>query len=570
MYNFVSPSGVMLFSRNDIESGEWAQQDYTINACFPYVAGKVIQRGQRIYFRDPVTNGLEVYEIRNVQGGEPDHYQQIICEHIAVSELSDEHINTTEITDKTAGQALTTVLTGTLWSLGTNTASGTQSVDISRGSVWQAVRQIEQNYNVYITPRVVINSSGAITGRYLDIAPAQSTFRGLRLSVDKNMDDPLYTVDDTELYTALYGYGGSVDVPQSGGAEDQRQELTFKDVVWTQTADHPAKPAGQTYLEDATKTALYGRNGRARFGYYQNSNIKDPNILLQKTWETLKTCSNPKVTISGTVAELKRLGYTNVPLRLHDAAIVGIRPQGVNVQLEIIKLTVDLVNPLLNRVEIGAYIPNIIYINREDAKKSGGGGGGGGHGQTNKEHEDGEFYQEFVNDVTGIGMVVGKYNGGWKIKAGEITLAINEDGGTTALLDADTIDIGGVATAFRDYGIVCGSLNCVGSISVDMNVTAEGNVTGLYGSFSNGLSIGSNGLLDCYDIDCADVDCSSLHVDGYGDNSATWQTETIPTFTFSQTHNFVYRTNGVDYTTSGKIIGTTGTKTIHYLGSATT
>lgn len=559
MYNFVSPSGVMLFSRNDIESGEWTQEEYTINACFPYVGGKVIQRGQRIYFRDPVTNGLEVYEIRNVQGGEPDHYQQIICEHIAVSELSNEHINTTEITDKTAGQSLTTVLTGTLWSLGTNTASGTQSVDISRGSVWQAVRQIEKNYNVYITPRVVINSSGAITGRYLDIAPAQSTFRGLRLSVDKNMDDPLYTVDDTELYTALYGYGGSVDVPQSGGAEDQRQELTFASVVWAQTSDHPAKPSGQTYLEDATKTALYGRNGRARFGYYQNSNIKDPEVLLQKTWETLKTCSDPKVTISGTVAELKRLGYTNVPLRLHDAAIVDIRPQGVNVQLEIIKLTVDLVNPLLNRVEIGAYIPNIIYINREEAKKSGGGGGGGGHGQTNKEHEDGEFYQEFVNDVTGIGMVVGKYNGGWKIKAGEIILAMNDDGGTTAHISADVIDIDGLITELLAYDVTFATVTTTNTATFGGDVyIQDGN--GL--TFPDGGDI--NGVTDLF-ADNATFDTLTV----YGDE-ATWQTETVPTLSFSNRYNFVYRSNGTDYTALGYIVGSHGSKTIHYLGSATT
>lgn len=556
MYNFVSPSGVMLFSRNDIESGEWTQEEYTVNACFPYVAGKVIQRGQRIYFRDPVTNGLEVYEIRNVQGGEPDHYQQIICEHIAVSELSDDHINTTEITDKTAGQALTTVLTGTLWSLGTNTASGTQSVDISRGSVWQAVRQIEQNYNVYITPRVVINSSGAITGRYLDIAPAQSTFRGLRLSVDKNMDDPLYTVDDTELYTALYGYGGSVDVPQSGGAEDQRQELTFASVVWAQTSDHPAKPSGQTYLEDPTKTALYGRNGRARFGYYQNSNIKDPEILLQKTWETLKTCSYPKVTISGTVAELKRLGYKNVPLRLHDAAIVDIRPQGVNVQLEIIKLTVDLVNPLLNRVEIGAYIPNIIYINREEAKKSGGGGGGGGHGQTNKEHEDGEIYQEFVNDATGIGMVVGKYNGGWKIKAGEIILAMNDDGGSTAHIQADVIDIDGLVNELIAYDVTVNTLSTVGT------ATFEGDV------YAPGLTITDGGDINGFtNITGDNADFDTLTVDG---SEATWQTETIPTLTFSNRYNFMYQSNGQEYTSLGYIIGSYGSKTIHYLGSATT
>ena len=43
----------------------------------------------------------------------------------------------------------------------------------------------------------------------------------------------------------MYGYGGNVDKPQSTG-DDKTEELTFKDVVWTQTADHPAKLQADT------------------------------------------------------------------------------------------------------------------------------------------------------------------------------------------------------------------------------------------------------------------------------------------------------------------------------------
>ena len=230
---FLSASGAMLFSRNDMEEGHWTHEEMSVNATFPYDAGKVIERGQRIAFRDPATDTLQIFEIRNVQTVEPDHYQQITAEHIAISELSDDHINNTEITDKTAGQALTTALTGTLWSVGNNTASGNQSADISRGSVWQAVNTIEENWNVYITPRVTINSSGSITGRYLDIAPAQGTFRGIRLSIRKNMDDPCVIYDDSEVLTALYGYGGSVDKTHTTG-DDTTEELTFAGAVFRQ------------------------------------------------------------------------------------------------------------------------------------------------------------------------------------------------------------------------------------------------------------------------------------------------------------------------------------------------
>jgi phage minor structural protein len=332
---FLNAAGTVLFARNDMEAGHWVQQEMNMTADFPFDPNKKIERGMRISFRSPIDDSIQVFEVNIVVDQEPDHYQQITAENICVSELHDEHINSTEITDKTAAQALTTALTGTLWSVGNNTASGTQSADISRGSVWDAVNTIMQNWNVYITPRVVISSAGVITGRYLDIAPAKGTWRGLRLSVRKNLLDPAVTYDDSEVYTALYGYGGSVDKAQASG-DDKMEELTFASEVWTATSSHPAKPAGQTYLEWPEKTALYGRNGRPRYGYYQNGSIKSASVLLEKTWESLKLSSDPKITIVGTVTDLHRLGYKDQPVQLHYLVIVEIEETGAILQKQII------------------------------------------------------------------------------------------------------------------------------------------------------------------------------------------------------------------------------------------
>ena len=595
---FLNAAGTVQFVRNDMEQGNWTQEEYTVNATFPYVEGKVITRGMRLAFRDPATNTLEMFEIRNVTNIEPDHYQQLIAEHIAVSELTDDHINSAEITDKTAAQALGTVLTGTLWSVGNSTVSAQSSVDISRGSVWQAVIAIGTNWNAYITPRVTVNAAGSITGRYLDISPAQGTWRGVRLSIDKNMSDSSVIYDDSDVLTALYGYGGNVDKPQQSG-DDKTEELTFADVVWSATSEHPAKPSGQTYLEDPAKTALYGRNGRPRYGYYQNGDIKDANILLEKTWEALKQTSDPKISISGTVVDLYRLGYKDQPLRLHDTVIVEIRQTGETFEKEIIRLDVDLIDPSATRPEIGDYIQNIIYINRETNTRASGGGGGGGRGQTNLEDDDSKTYSAYVKTNDMIGMVVGMKNGGYYIKGGEITLAINEDGGTTATIDADVINLGDVATAFKDYGLECGDLTCYGDIDLDQDLTAGGTVSGLYGSFTNGISIGASGVLDCYDIDCADISCSKLASTGdvsgssltttgtvsggevhvpdaklkVGSSYASWQTYSARHCNLSSAKHFMYSNSSggtQDGTIAGRVVSSYTDVTLHYLGSAST
>lgn len=742
---FLNAAGQTLFVRDDMESGHWTQEQMNITADFPFDPAKKIERGQRIAFRDPATDKIEVFEIRIVTSQEPEHYQQITAEHICVSELSDEHINKKEITDEFAEQALSTALTGTLWSVGTVTfgtaeeraaiqaqitalglngnvdltnrpiispetmknagytdfdgdyatlysmtytkltqdnqtntllmtpikvdgsvlsqsqiddyvdtlcassanmgalkgndtqgllihvLAGEQitamdaiaesahdlsdeweictqgepgSADISRGTVWDAVNTIQQNWNVYITPRIVVSSAGAITGRYLDIAPAEGVWRGLRLSVRKNLLDPAVTYDDENLYTALYGYGGNVQASQTSG-DDTTEELTFKDVVWTATADHPAKPADQTYLEWPEKTALYGRNGRPRYGYYQNGSIKDADILLEKTWESLKLSSDPKISISGTCVDLYRLGYKDQPLCLHDLVIVEIEETGETFQKQIICCDIDLIDPTGSRVEIGDYIPNIVYINRDTNEKASGGGGGGGRGSmTNLEDDDAKTFADFVRTQTMVGMVVGTRNGENYIRGGQITLAINEDGGTTATIQADCIDIDGVVTALRtkiitvaelnageinatgangiysatnitaDGTVDClklttdemdvnGNVDITGDVDIDGDLSVTGDITGVTDLSADNVIIDSltvNGNISA----TGDISCATLTVNS---DEATWQSYTARYCTLSSTYYFV---DYLGVQVLGSIVTGHTDTTIHYLGKAST
>ena len=558
---FLNAAGTTLFVRDDMESGHWVQEQMNVTADFPFDASKVIQIGQRIAFRDTATDVIEVFEIVNVMNQEPDHFQQITAEHICIAELSDEHINKVEITGKTAAQALTTALTGTLWSVGNNTASGTQDGDISRGSVWDAVNTIQQNWNVYITPRVTISSAGAITGRYLDVAPAEGTWRGLRLSVRKNLLDPAVTYDDTDVYTALYGYGGSVEVAQTTG-DDKTEELTFANEVWTATSEHPAKPDGQTYLEWPEKTALYGRNGRPRFGYFQNGNIKDASVLLQKTWESLQLACEPKISIAGSCVDLYRLGYKDQPLRLHDQVIVEIEETGELFYKQIICCDIDLIDPTGSRTEIGDYVPNIIYINRDTDKKASGGGGGGGRSpksMTEYEGQQAYFSSEFVKNDRLIGMVAGIKDGTTYIKAASIVASINDDGGTNVKLEADTIDIDGLITALKTYDLECQKFTAYSDADFQGEVT-----------FQEGADFAFSDINQVTNLDAENADFDTLTVDS---QAATWQSYTARYCTLvAGAHYFLYTDTAGSTTPTGsargQIVSSVTNTTLHYLGYA--
>jgi len=598
---FFNAANQPLFTRNDAEQAEWTVEQFSFFGLFPFDSEKVIERGQRIAFQD--ADGVwQAFEIRKAKSYEPDNYQEITAEHIAVSELTDDHVQPKEWTNQTAQAALSSILTGTLWSVGNVTGSGTSSGSISYGSVWQGVNTIVSNWNVYITPRITIGPGG-ITGRYLDIAPAQGNWRGLRLSITSNLEQAGVTYDDTNLLTAMYGYGKNITPEQDISANPPTPEpedlpaepLTFTDVVWTATADHPAKPANQAYLENPTAKALYGRNGRNRFGFYQNGDVTDPNVLLDLTWKALKKDSEPLISIDGTLHDLKRLGYADQTIRLHDTAIVEVLPAGVEVQREIIQLTVDLLNPLNTTVTIGAYIPNIIYINKETAEKAsggGGGGGGGGRGQTDAEKEFSEFqtqisanqyqillraWQQNINseilrqagiqlDANGV-LIYSQDNEnmiGSKIQVEsdritQIVEAVGEDGEVTAAsivlsinaagssvqISADTIDIDGLITALAAKTIGCYALQAESSISTT-DLTCDGelvvwdNITcHLRGSFN------------------------SLRVGG---TDAAWQSTTVVTGV-TRTGSYTFKdTNGTNHT--GQLVTGVSTATISYLGGA--
>ena len=63
---FLNPSGTVLFSRSDAEDAHWLPHEYSMSAMFPFDPGKKIERGMRIAFRDPVTDTIEMFEVRDV------------------------------------------------------------------------------------------------------------------------------------------------------------------------------------------------------------------------------------------------------------------------------------------------------------------------------------------------------------------------------------------------------------------------------------------------------------------------------------------------------------------------
>lgn len=582
-FTFFDMAGTVLFTRDDAERANWTQEEMTLDLEFPYVDGKACNTGQRVFFIDPSTKKHQVYEIKQARSLEPDHYQQVTAENIAISELTDEFTDSKEFLNKKLTEVLSSILSGTLWTVGTVEVNGTSSVEISRGTKWQAILEVRDNWNVYIEPAVQVSASGEIT-RQLNVYSTTSAFDGIRLSINKNFYDPSVIIDDSEVATALYGFGGTQPATQKG---EEKKEITFADVVWSKTSSHPAKPKGQKYLEDPEATALYGRNGRARFAYYQNNDIMDANVLLQKTWETLQIVSKPAVSIEGTVADLYRMGYADQPLTMHGLALVEVNPLGFVKQAHIIRMNTNLLDPSQTTLTIGTYIPNIIYIDKRTTEyvtgTKGGGGGGGGGGNKSKESQKKEFERElFVTDQSiglrawqndmddannKIALQEGKIDVAYDRIRAEVTDRRNADNVLSGRIDVEAGKITQIVMAVgRDGKVTAASIIAsVNNGSSSIQLSAEHiDIVGLVRKLAafqiNALGVSANaGEFQALTAGRFTFDGHTV----YGWKSAEIRHAT----NFSTQKAFCYGSNsGVSGTITGYIALDYTTTTIHYLG----
>lgn len=501
----------VLFHRNDAEEAEWTHQDLSLSCVFPYDPQKVLSRGMRIGFEDSFGR-FQIFEIRQCRDTEPDHAQAITAEHIAISELTDRHLVKYKPDEEVSAQtAITALLDGTGWSIGTCTSTATHKPEFDMTSVWSALTEVRDMMGLRLEPYVTVSDT-AITGRYINVVDNEGVWRGVRLSINKNIDQIGVTYEDTSLVTAVYGYGASVDDeytppsrPESegdegGGTNDQGDNqlhsessassdtdygadyVTIKNVVWEQTADHPAKPSGQMYLEDPAATALYGRNGQPRFGFYSNSNVDDPEELIELCWEALKRQNSPKVTIECTCSMLYALGYGGEQIQIGDTVRVEIEPINVTLELMCICLTEDLLNPENTRPTIGRYIKDIVYITKEEEHAAGGGGGGGGGANEDKIEQQKNVYTKFdrtdeyiLMQAVSIESVEGALNTAYSeiyMNAQEIALEVSRATGAEATLssriqvnaDAITLEVTNRTNAVAAINLTLDGINITGNV----------------------------------------------------------------------------------------------------------
>lgn len=298
------------------------------------------------------------FVIRHIEDEHADGlFKRVTCESSSL-ELNDYVIRDIRPENRDAAYMLNQILQGTRWSVGNVTVAGINTHVFYNKSVLECIHEVVDLFGGELQFRTEFTGN-KITARYVDLLAQRGTNRGKRFVYGKDLTHVKRTVDTANLATALVGRGKGVETEDGTG---YGRKLDFSDVVWSTSNGDPAdKPLGQDWVGDETALQQFGRPDgqgglihRTRIVEFQDE--EDPEILLQKTWESLQEMKNPLVTYELEVVDLESAkGYEHEVVRLGDAVAVidkKFKPE-LRLTARVMELERDLLEPNNTKITMG-------------------------------------------------------------------------------------------------------------------------------------------------------------------------------------------------------------------------
>ncbi|MFC4075216.1 phage tail spike protein [Salinithrix halophila] len=324
---------------------------------------------------------FEIVSLDEYHDEEGTLYKEAYCEDQGISELNDEAVIDVRPFSTTARNALERVLNGSRWRAGTVTVTKIAGMNGYYENTIKALASLQENFGGEYRFRVTFNeTTGEITGRFVDLFDHRGTNRGKRFEWGKDIVSSQRTVSIDELKTRVYPRGRGEETGSGGFG----RRTTIADVGWSKANGDPAdKPLGQEWIGDEEARQRWGRPKDGVPGWSSGfpvwEDINDPNELIQLGWEYLQKVKNPRVTFGFKVADLSLIGeeYSHEFSNLGDTVVIiddHFDPP-VEVQARVIRLKRCLNDPTKTEVTCGNYYQEfsqvIRNIDQEIKKKVG-------------------------------------------------------------------------------------------------------------------------------------------------------------------------------------------------------
>lgn len=309
-----------------------------------------------VLYKDPDGNWNE-FVIREIEDEHSDGlFKRVVCDSSSL-ELNDYVIRDIRPENRDAEYMLNQILQGTRWSVGNVNVPGISTRVFYNKTALECIHELAELFGGELQFRTEFVGN-KIIARYVNLVQKRGTNRGKRFVYGKDIKTVKRRVDTSNLATALVGRGKGVENEEGTG---YGRKLDFREVEWSVDKGDPVdKPLGQDWVGDEEALQQFGRpspNGlvhRTRIVEFEDE--EDPEVLLQKTWETLKVMKFPVISYELEVIDLESVkGHEHEAVRLGDTVTCidkTFKPE-LRLDARIVELERDLLNPENTKIVMG-------------------------------------------------------------------------------------------------------------------------------------------------------------------------------------------------------------------------
>ncbi|MCU7192361.1 phage tail protein, partial [Turicibacter sanguinis] len=247
-------------------------------------------------------------------------------------DLVDGIVEDKRIREGSAREALAKVLDGTKFEIGEVADLGLRTINFYDISRMEALQNIVKTYGGEIDYRIELNNSKTgIARRIIDLKARLGSDTGLRYTFDSNLKAVKRTDVSEGHFTVLYGRGKGIE-----SGDGYSNKIKFTDIEWNTPLNPIDKPLGQSYIEDEEAIAKWGRIE----GIYENSDIEDPEELLQETYKVLQQVKIPTLSYEVSAEDLSNQnGYEHFKTTIGDSVILLDEDYNLNLESRIVEIT---------------------------------------------------------------------------------------------------------------------------------------------------------------------------------------------------------------------------------------
>lgn len=349
-------------------------------------------------------------------------------------------------------------------------------LDIDSASCYSVLQNNIGKYGAEIEFRVLINN-GRISKKFIDVYGRRGKVTGKRFTFGRDIESITKSVDSTELYTALIGYG--------------KNGINFRDV----TVPEIDKPLGQDFVADQQSYELYNRNGYHLTGvYYVES--ESPEEVLRETYKKLQEVKEPKVSYEIPVALLGHLldrDWDKVRIGDYITIFDSAFNPALKLMARVSKLETSITNPQLDKCTLSNFVEvtsNISDDMRRIASELEG-------------YVEGKFDAKFP--IKGEDISLGAVNGGHIYES-----SITADHIASGTITADEIHSGTITADKIKTGTITAESGVIGSLDATTIKTGTLDASLITVSNLNADSI-VTGTIDASKINVINIDASRIN-----------------------------------------------------------